>query len=69
MDNRQINRYIKAFSEARQGWLDILVSNPDSVQAAQHILSCNNKIEFLRTMWSWSDETVEQYQHPKGQLV
>ena len=63
MNNRQINQYIKAFSKARQGWIDILLKNPDSVQAAQHILSCNSKIEFLRIMWSWADESVEPYHH------
>jgi hypothetical protein len=62
MDNRQINRQIKAFSESRQRWIDILLKNPDSVQAAQYILSCNSKIEFLRVLWNWSDESVEQYE-------
>lgn len=60
MNNRQIAQNIKAFREARQGWLDILNgSNGDSVQAAQHVLSCNSKIELLTTMWNWSDETVD----------
>lgn len=61
MNNRQINQHIKAFSEARQGWIDILLRRPDSVEAAQHILSCNHKIELLRNMWSWGDESVEPF--------
>ena len=61
MDNRQINRQIMALSEARQSWIELLLKNPDSVEAAQFILSCNTKIEFLRVLWNWSDESVEQY--------
>ena len=61
MNNRQIVQNIKAFREARQGWMDRLNSShgQDSVEAAQHVLSCNSKIEFLKILWNWSDESVE----------
>lgn len=59
MDNRMIVRYVRAFQETRQDWLDRLVANPDSTQACQHILSINSKIELLLTLWNWSDESVD----------
>ena len=60
MNNRQIVQNVKAFREARQGWMDMLNGHDkDSVQAAQHVLSCNSKIELLLTMWNWADETVD----------
>lgn len=43
-------RFIREFENAREGWLDILNRNPDSTQAAEHILSINHKIEFLKTL-------------------
>jgi hypothetical protein len=61
MNNRQINQHLKMFADARQGWIDILSRDNESVQAAQHILSINNKVELLRTMWNWADESIEPY--------
>lgn len=63
MNNRQINQHLEMFAGARQGWIDILLKDTESTQAAQHILSINNKVELLRVMWNWSDESVEPY-HP-----
>jgi hypothetical protein len=57
MNNKQISRYIKSFREARDGWLDILHGNPDSVQAAQHVFSINSKIEFLKTLYNYAVDT------------
>lgn len=59
MTNKQILRQILNFREARLGWLEILAKNGDSVQAAQHILSINTKIEFLKTLWNHFDESVD----------
>lgn len=59
MNNRQIVQQVKAFRTARQGWIDQLSKNGDSVVAAQHVLSINSKIELLLTMWNWSDTSVD----------
>ncbi len=56
MTNKQISRFIREFEDARQGWIDILVKNPGSVQAAEMILSVNHKIEFLRTLYNYAEE-------------
>lgn len=57
MSEKEARRYIKTFEEARAGWIEILIKYPDSVEAAQHILSCNNKIEFIRILGNaWGDE-------------
>ena len=45
-----IRAHIRTFRIARQGWLDILTQNPDSLEAAQHIVSINAKIDLLNTM-------------------
>ncbi len=42
--------HIKAFRDARVGWLEILAKSPDSLVAAQHIASINAKIELLHTL-------------------
>lgn len=42
--------HILAFKSARDAWLEILNKTPDSIEAAQQILSCNNKLELLNTM-------------------
>lgn len=63
MNNRQINQHIRAFSESRDQWIAILAQQPESISAAQHILAINSKIELLRTMWNWADESVEPYHH------
>lgn len=60
MSNKQINQQLKAFDNARKTWVEIMVeSNGASNAAAQMILSINSKMELLRTLWNWSDETVE----------
>lgn len=59
MTNKEIVRFIKSFRNARDGWLKILVANPDSVEAAQTIASVNSKIEVFKTLWNWHDESVE----------
>lgn len=60
MTNRMLNRYIRSFKDARQGWIDILVKNPDSRDAPANILAINTKIEFLRSVWNWSEDGEEQ---------
>lgn len=59
MSNREISRSIRAFQEARNGWLDMLVKNPRNNTAASEIVSINHKIELLECWWSWSDETID----------
>lgn len=58
MNNKQISQHVRSFRDAREGWIDALTKS-DSVQAAQHVLSINSKIELLMTMWNWSDESVD----------
>jgi len=58
VNNKQIVRHVNAFAEARQGWIDILLRDPDSITAVQHILSINSKIELLKTLWNWSEDDV-----------
>ena len=58
MTNKMLARYIESFKATRSVWLDILVENPDSTAAAQHIVSINSKIELMRSLWNWSDESV-----------
>lgn len=59
MTNKQIDRMIAAFSKTRQDWIDILVKNPDSTDAAQYILSINSKIELLKSMYDYSQEITQ----------
>lgn len=59
MTNRQINSHLKAFAESRQNWIDILARNPHNSHACQIIMSINSKMELLRVLWDWNDESVE----------
>ena len=60
MNNRQIAQHVKAFRNARGEWMERLNNgNPDSVVAAQHVLSINSKIELLLTLWNWYDDSAE----------
>ena len=59
MTNQQIARYIQTFQKVRSELIENLVSRPSNNETAQNIISCNNKIELLQSMWNWSDETVD----------
>lgn len=59
MTNKQINRHLEEFSKSRRDWLEILVENPGHTEAAQHIISINSKMELLRSLWNWGDDSVE----------
>lgn len=59
MDNRQILNHIEEHRNARSQWMTILNTSPDSIAAAQHILAINTRIELLKTLWNWSDESVD----------
>lgn len=65
MTNREIVRQVRAFRRVRADWVDQL-SRPataDSVQAAQHVLSVNSKIELLLTMWNWGADDGVEFPH------
>lgn len=53
---------VRAFEKNRQGWLDILVDNPDRLDAAQMIVDINCKLQFIRglkpTDYDEDSETV-----------
>ena len=59
MTNRELSRLIKAFLATRRDWVEILNANPYDSGAAQHIISCNSKLELLSTMWDWTDESLD----------
>lgn len=42
--------HVEAFEEARQGWLDILVKNPNNTAAAEMIVKINAKLDLIRTL-------------------
>lgn len=42
-------RMIKALRKNRDGWLEILNKNPDSLNAAQYIVTINAQIQLLET--------------------
>lgn len=46
----QYNPVIRELRDSRDTWIDELVRNPDSMQAAQHIVSINAKLELMLTM-------------------
>lgn len=61
MTNKQINRYLKSFSQTRRQWVDTLNTNPAHDTACQAILAINAKMELLRGFWDWNDESVDMY--------
>lgn len=61
MTNREIARFVRELRKCRDEWMVVLVKT-DSVEAAQHVLSINTKIEFVLSLWNWSDESTE-YPH------
>jgi len=40
---------IQTFRANRDGWLEILNKNPDSLEAAQKIVIINSQLQFLNT--------------------
>lgn len=48
LTHNMVERYIKEFERLRDDWVAILVDNPRRTEAAQHILSCNAKLELLQ---------------------
>ncbi len=51
MNAVQCRRHIQTLREYRKGWLDILnKDNPDSLDAAQHVVSINAQIGLLNSM-------------------
>lgn len=58
MKNFQIVSFVEDLRDIREDWV-AGATKRDSVNAAQHILSINTKIELLLSMWNWSDETVD----------
>jgi len=63
MDYRQIDRHIRQFKEAREGWMEILsVTKGESSDAAKHILTINAKIELLRTLRTYPDDYEGDYE-------
>lgn len=42
--------HVNEFERIRDEWIEILVKNPNSSEAAQHILSINSKLDLIRTI-------------------
>lgn len=59
MTNRQIATHITELRKYRQGWMNILSKNGDSISAAEQIVAINHKIELLKALWNFSDDTAE----------
>lgn len=59
MNNKEINRHLRAYEATRQEWINILVNDPGRSQAAEYVIKINATMEFLRGLWNWSDATVE----------
>jgi hypothetical protein len=57
MGNRQIAQLVREFRKIREPWMES--AGRDSLEAAQHVVSINAKIELLLTFWNWTDESVE----------
>lgn len=59
MNNKQINQLLREFDRNRREWIDVLKDNPGHSTAAQQVIHINAKMELLRTLWNWSDESME----------
>jgi hypothetical protein len=42
--------HLEALRSARDGWLEILSKNPDSVEAAGKIVTINSQIQYIQSM-------------------
>lgn len=42
--------HIRELRECRNAWLEVLTKNPDHIEAAYHVLTCNEKLNLLRML-------------------